>query len=231
VTPFDNRAGRLAERFHAAGVGADAEAIGRLEGWLELHQRWSRRINLTGPADVEELIDRHLLDCAAVLPLLPPGPLVDVGSGAGLPGLVVAILQPQRRMFLLEVLERRCAFLEQAVVTLGLTNVSVERARCEHWRPPIGLAGVLARAVAPLPKLLAMTAPLLADGTPLLAMKGPGWREEMAGLPGNVRLKREDSYRLRGRAHEHVLLRLEKQVDDERSHDKVYDKVYDKEGG
>lgn len=214
MTQFEDLTGRLAEGLRAAGVRADAEAIRGLEGWLGLHQRWSRRINLTGPADVEELIDRHLLDCAAVLPLLPPGALADVGSGAGLPGLVIAILQPERRLFLLEVLERRCAFLEQAVLTLGLTNVSVERVRCERWQPPIPLAGVLARAVAPLPRLLAITAPLRADGTPLLAMKGPGWREEMSALPEDVRLAREDSYRLPGRAHEHVLLRLEARADD-----------------
>lgn len=231
MTRFDNRAARLAQRLHDAGITADAEAIGRLEGWLELHQRWSRRINLTGPADVEELIDRHLLDCAAVLPLLPPGPLVDVGSGAGLPGLVVAILEPERRMFLLDSLERRCAFLEQAVLTLGLANASVVNARCEQWQPPLRLAGVLARAVAPLPKLLAMTAPLLADGTPLLAMKGPGWRQELAAapdpLPAQMRLMREDGYRLPGRDHEHVLLRFDKQPDTAR----VHDQAHDKEGG
>ena len=214
-----NPAQRLAEGLRAAGISVHAEALERFEGWLSLHQRWSRRINLTGPADVDELIDRHLLDCAAVLPLLPPGPLVDVGSGAGLPGLVVAILEPERRIFLLEALERRCAFLEQAVWTLALKNVSVVQDRCEHWLPPLRLAGVLARAVAPLPKLLAMTAPLLADGTPLLAMKGPGWREEMDELPADVQLEAEDRYGLPGRTREHVLLRLKRPVSNDRFHD------------
>ena len=217
MTRLEGRAERLAEGLRAAGVDADAQAIERLEGWLSLHQRWSRRINLTGPADADELIDRHLLDCAAVLPSLPTGPLVDVGSGAGLPGLVVAILEPERKVFLLDSLERRCAFLEQAVLTLGLANASVVHARCEHWQPPVRLAGVLARALAPLPKLLAITAPLLADGTPLLAMKGPGWREEMVELPADVLLTGEYSYRLAGRAHEHVLLRFEQR---DRSHDR-----------
>ncbi|MCC5872530.1 MAG: 16S rRNA (guanine(527)-N(7))-methyltransferase RsmG [Gammaproteobacteria bacterium] len=229
MTPIE----RLAEGLAAAGIDADAEALGRLEGWLGLHQRWSRRINLTGPADADELIDRHLLDCAAVVPWLPPGPLVDVGSGAGLPGLVVAILEPARRMFLLDSLQRRCAFLEQAIVTLALPNVSVVQARCEQWQPPIRLAGVLARAVAPLSKLLAMTAPLLADGAPLLAMKGPGWREELVGLPANVRLTGQDSYRLPGRDHEHVLLRLAMQVDDGQVHDAGVHAcgVHNEEGG
>lgn len=245
MTQFESRAGHLAEGLQAAGIGADADAIRRLEGWLDLHKRWSRRINLTGPADVEELIDRHLLDAAAVLPLLPPGPLVDVGSGAGLPGLVIAILEPERRMFLLDSLERRCAFLEQAVLTLGLANASVVHARAEQWQSPVRLAGVLARAVAPLPKLLAMTAALLTAGTPLLAMKGPGWRDEMAGapdvlsdgVPKNVQLTRVDSYRLPGRAHEHFLLRLDKQVTDDRLHDdrshddRSHEKLHDEEGG
>lgn len=231
MTRFETRADRLSQGLLTAGIQADGQAIGRLEAWLDLHQRWSRRINLTGPADVEELIDRHLLDCAAVLPLLPPGPLVDVGSGAGLPGLVVAILEPERRIFLLDALERRCAFLEQAVLTLGLTEASVVNARCEQWQPALPLAGVLARAVAPLPKLWAMTASLLTDGTPLLAMKGPGWRAEMAGspqaLPAQVRVTREDRYRLPGRDQEHVLLRLDRQPDGAELHAEVHDR----EGG
>ncbi len=213
---------RLAEGLAAAGVDADDEALERLVRWVGLHQRWSRRINLTGPADAEELIDRHLLDCAVVLRWLPPGPLVDVGSGAGLPGLVVAMLEPERRMFLLESLERRCAFLEQAVLTLALPNARVVHARCEHWQPPMRLAGVLARAVAPLPKLLAMTAALLAAGTPLFAMKGPGWRDEVAGLPSDLRLTGQQHYRLPGRNHDHVLLRIERQADHDRVHDKEW---------
>ncbi|MCC5886688.1 MAG: 16S rRNA (guanine(527)-N(7))-methyltransferase RsmG [Gammaproteobacteria bacterium] len=213
------QADRLAQGLAATGVIADGRALEQLAGWLALHQRWSRRINLTGPADADELIDRHLLDCARVLPMLPRGPLVDVGSGAGLPGLVVAIMEPSRSMFLLEILERRCAFLEQAALTLGLDNVSVVRARCEDWRPPVKLAGVLARAVAPLPKLLAMTAPLMADGTPLFAMKGPGWRDEVADLPAHIRLTGQEHYRLPGRDHDHVLLRLEQQVDDDSCHE------------
>lgn len=201
---------RLARSLELAGIDHDGAVLDHLAGWLALHQRWSRRINLTGPADVDELIDRHIVDCAMVQRFLPPGTLADVGSGAGLPGLVLAMLDPGRSWYLIEPLERRCAFLEQVVMTLALGNVTIVPRRCEDWAAP-ELGAVLARAVAPLPRLLAMTANLLGPGTPLLAMKGPGWRQEAAALPSGFTVTRCEHYVVPGRQHEHVLLWVEAQ--------------------
>ncbi len=206
-----NRAQRLAAGLAAVGVTPDGDVLEQLEGWLALHARWSRRMNLTGARTDAELIDRHLVDCAAIVRFLPAGALADVGSGAGLPGLVVAMMEPDRPMFLLEPLERRAAFLEHAVLELGLGLVQVVAARSEQWRPPQALAGVLARAVAPLERLVSLCAPLLGTGTSLLAMKGPGWRDEVASLAPGWQLKASDHYRLPGRDHDHVLLRIEQE--------------------
>ncbi len=200
---------RLEEGLATVGVAATETALGRLEAWLALHAQWSRKMNLTGTQDPVELIERHLVDCAAIVPLLPAGALADVGSGAGLPGLVVASLEPERPMYLLEPLERRAAFLRQAALKLGLEAVQVVTERCESWQPPTALAGVLARAVAPLARLVELCAPLLNRGVPLLAMKGPGWREEVGALVAGVRVVELGRYRLPGRDHEHVVLSIE----------------------
>jgi 16S rRNA (guanine527-N7)-methyltransferase len=166
------------------GAPADDRAVHALAGWLALHARWSRAFNLTGTRDPVELVDRHLLDAAAVVPLLPPGSIADVGSGAGLPGLVVALLDPERPVTLVDSLAKRTRFLEEAVRSLGARNVRVVTERIEAWAADPGAApgAVLARAVAPLPRLVALLAPLLRRGVPLLAMKGPGWTEEAGGL-------------------------------------------------
>ena len=199
----------LARQLDAVGVEASTAALEALERWLDLHEKWSRRFNLTGTRDRTELIERHLVDCAAIVPRLPPGRLVDVGSGAGLPGFVVGLLEPARGVVLLDAQERRTAFLHQAVLELGAGNVSVVTARAESWSPPDDTSAVLARAVAPLARLVALCAPLLTPDRSLLAMKGPGWRNEVADLPPGYRLKDAYEYRLPGRDRIHVLLEVE----------------------
>lgn len=203
---------RLAARLAAVGAPDDAVAVARLRRWLELHGKWSRVANLTGTRDVSELVDLHLTDCAAIVPLLPPGRLLDVGSGAGLPGLVIAALQPERPVVLLDSASKRTRFLEQAVLELGLDEVSVVTARCESWSATddAPLAGVVARALAPLQRLVAWTRHLLAPGVPLLAMKGPAWRDEAQALPAGFRVAAASPCDLPGTARAHVLVRIEK---------------------
>jgi 16S rRNA (guanine527-N7)-methyltransferase len=127
---------------------------------------------LLGPREVPRLWSRHVLNCAAVAPLLPSAAeVVDVGAGAGLPGLVLAIAREDVTVTLVEPLLRRVAWLEEVRSDLGLTNVSVVRARAEELRT--GWADVAtARAVAPLAKLSAWCLPLVRPGGVLLAIKG-----------------------------------------------------------
>jgi 16S rRNA (guanine527-N7)-methyltransferase len=135
---------------------------------------------LIGPREVPRLWDRHLLNCAAVGPGLPRGAKVaDLGSGAGLPGLVVALLRPDLEMTLLEPLLRRATFLTEAVAALGLANVRVLRCRAEEHPSTAGYDVVLARAVAPLDRLAGWALPLLREGGRLLALKGVGAPEEL----------------------------------------------------
>ncbi|HTK60819.1 MAG TPA: 16S rRNA (guanine(527)-N(7))-methyltransferase RsmG [Pseudonocardia sp.] len=129
---------------------------------------------LIGPREVERLWERHLLNCGAAAELIPDGSqVVDVGSGGGLPGLVLAIARPDLTMILLEPLLRRTVFLSECVEKLELSNVEVRRGRAEEWTGgKLAAEVVTARAVAPLEKLIGWCLPLLAPNGRMLALKG-----------------------------------------------------------
>jgi 16S rRNA (guanine527-N7)-methyltransferase len=136
---------------------------------------------LIGPRETGRLWDRHLLNCAVVSELLPErGVLVDIGSGAGLPGVVLAMLRPSLQVILLEPLLRRSVFLEECVAELGLSNATVLRARVEDKAAAHIEADVAtARAVAPLDRLAGWAVRLLRPGGELLAIKGQSADEEI----------------------------------------------------
>ena len=129
-------------------------------------------LGLIGPLELPRLWSRHILNCVVVAPLLRPGLVGDVGSGAGLPGLVLAIARPDVSFVLIEPMERRVDWLLEEVQALGLDNVEVLRARAEDVRLGTPLDQVTARAVSALSKLIPLTVPLLRSGGELVFMKG-----------------------------------------------------------
>ena len=158
------------------------DALGTARRYAELLATDGVTRGLIGPRETERLWDRHLLNCAVVAELLPErGSLVDIGSGAGLPGLVLAMLRPSLEVTLLEPLLRRSVFLEECVAQLGLANATVLRARAEDKAAARVRADVAtARAVAPLGRLAGWAAPLLRPGGQLLAIKGQSAADELA---------------------------------------------------
>ncbi len=135
---------------------------------------------LIGPREVPRLWERHLLNSAAVVPFLPEtGVIVDVGSGAGLPGIVVAAMRPRAEVVLVEPMERRVAWLHDVVDRIGLTNVQVRRARAQELDGAIEADVVTARAVASLDKLYRWTAPLVREGGAVIVMKGARAADEL----------------------------------------------------
>lgn len=142
---------------------------------------------LIGPLELPRLWSRHILNSAIVAPLLRPGRVGDIGSGAGLPGLVLAIARPDVAFVLIEPMERRVAWLNEQVAELGLTNVDVVRARAEDVHLDAPLDQVTARAVSAFRKLLPLTAPLLRDGGELVLMKGAGAQAEVDAATKEIR--------------------------------------------
>ncbi|WP_025159254.1 16S rRNA (guanine(527)-N(7))-methyltransferase RsmG [Leifsonia aquatica] len=142
---------------------------------------------LIGPLELPRLWSRHILNCAIVAPLLRPGVVGDIGSGAGLPGLVLAIARPDVSFVLIEPMERRIAWLSEQVDELGLSNVHVVRARAEDVKLEAPLDQVTARAVSAFRKLLPLTAPLLRDGGELVLMKGAGAQAEVDAAAKEIR--------------------------------------------
>lgn len=178
-----------------AAVEAEPPVAASLFGdRIELARRFTTNLaeqgeerGLIGPLELPRLWSRHILNCAIVAPLLKPGRVGDVGSGAGLPGLVLAIARPDASFVLIEPMERRIAWLNEQVAELGLTNVTVLRARAEDVRLDEPLDQVTARAVSAFRKLLPLTAPLLRDGGELVLMKGAGAPAEVEAAAKEIR--------------------------------------------
>jgi 16S rRNA (guanine527-N7)-methyltransferase len=135
---------------------------------------------ILGPREAGRLWDRHLLNCAPLAELIPPRSLiVDVGSGGGLPGVILAMLLPNAKVVLLEPMARRAAFLEECVRELGLSNAATCRLRAEEAAGDLVADVVTARAVAPLDRLVALTLPLVRPGGLVLALKGASAEREV----------------------------------------------------
>ena len=148
--------------------------------------QYGEELGLIGPLELPRLWTRHILNCAVVAPLLR-GRVGDVGSGAGLPGLVLAIARPDVDFTLIEPTERRTAWLNDQVAELGLTNVTVVRDRAEDVRRDVLLDQVTARAVSALKKLIPMTAPLVRPGGELVLMKGAGAQAEIEAAAKQIK--------------------------------------------
>lgn len=162
----------------AAGHPVAPEIAAALSEYLRLLVKWNRTYNLTGIRDPDELVERHLVESLALAPLLRGKRIADVGTGAGLPGIPLAIVAPERRFVLIESRAKRVYFLRHVVMTLGLGNAEVAHARVEDLPCERPFDTVLARAVAPPAALVAMTRHLTAPGTILLLLTAARLEEE-----------------------------------------------------
>ncbi|MGH3453525.1 MAG: 16S rRNA (guanine(527)-N(7))-methyltransferase RsmG [Nocardioidaceae bacterium] len=155
-------------------------ALDRANAYAELLASAGVERGLIGPREVPRLWERHLLNCAVVAPAVEQdASVVDIGSGAGLPGLVWALCRPDLQLTLVESMLRRVRFLQEAVTDIGVENVTVVRARAEELHDGRRCDAVTARAVAPLDRLAAWCLPLLRPGGTLFALKGESAAQEL----------------------------------------------------
>jgi 16S rRNA (guanine527-N7)-methyltransferase len=171
-----------------AGLGATLTSLQRdqLLAYLALLQKWNRAMNLTAHEDIADMVSWHLLDSLAGLPHVVGRQWIDVGTGAGLPGIPLAIKSPDARVVLLDSRSKRCQFLIHACGELGLTNVEVVTGRAEEYRPQVKFDTLVARAFAAIPELLRCAGHLCRPLGRIVVWKGkrPG-AAEMNAVPAD----------------------------------------------
>jgi 16S rRNA (guanine527-N7)-methyltransferase len=174
---------------------------------LEELARWNRSYNLTAVTTPAEMLTHHLLDSLSVSGHLVGSRIADVGTGAGFPGLPLAVVHPQRHFTLIDSNGKKVRFVAHAVRTLGLPNVEALQARAGEWQPSAPFDTVVARAFAPLPVLLRQVAALCGPETRVLAMKGRRDPAERAALPAGWQIEADLDIEVPGLdAERHILL-------------------------
>lgn len=199
---------RLVHDAAALGVALSEHDAARLRQLLEELAHWNQRFNLTGLTDFESMVSHHVLDSLAVHRYLHGAAIADVGTGAGFPGLPLALVNPERRFTLIDSNGKKIRFVAHAVRTLGLMNAEPLQARVEALRPERPFDTVLARAFAPLPQLLETVAPLCGSDTRVLAMKGKWPQDELDALPPRWRMADSHTLTVPGLAEARCLIVL-----------------------
>lgn len=180
---------RLELGARSLGTPLSSEQADSLCIYLGLLQKWNKAYNLTAVRDAQQMVGLHLLDSLAIVPHLVGQSFIDVGTGAGLPGLVVAILKPEARLALLDSNGKKTRFLNQVIVELALGNLEVIHSRALDYRPEQRYDGVLSRAFATLKDMTDNAAHLLASDGRFWAMKGRYPQQEIEELELKYRME------------------------------------------
>lgn len=202
---------QIKEGCRALHLDLDDEALSKLAGFVDLLKKWNRVYNLTAVRDPREMITRHILDSLVVAPFLTAGRLLDVGTGAGLPGLPLAIAVPELCVTLLDSNAKKLRFVRQAVADLGLGNVEVVQARMQEYQPARSFDMVISRAVASLGDLYRQTAHLVRPGGRMLFMKGTVPEQEIDEFQAGHDTLHIERLHIPGLEAERHLLWLDKQ--------------------
>jgi 16S rRNA (guanine527-N7)-methyltransferase len=198
---------RLTRGLEALGVPVPEAAPAMLLAYLQLLAKWNRQFNLTAVRDIEQMLPKHLLDSLTAVPYLRGARVLDIGSGAGLPGLPLAIVCPELEFTLLDSNGKKARFLRQAVHELALPNVTVVHGRVEAFHPDRKFDTLIARALAALPDMLTRCTHLLGPDTVLVAMKGAVPSAELSALPAGFTVASVDRVTVPGlEAERHIIV-------------------------
>jgi 16S rRNA (guanine527-N7)-methyltransferase len=172
------------------GLRLDRNARKRLLAFAELLEKWNRVYSLTSIRGADQIVSGHLLDCLAIVPHIDPVRALDVGSGAGFPGIPLALACPSVQVTLLDSNQKKAAFLRQAVAELQLDNATVVEDRVEAWQPQEKFDLIISRALSDTGEFVRGSRHLLAAGGTFAAMKGVVPRDELERLPQGYRVRK-----------------------------------------
>ena len=181
----------------------------KLLEYLALLEKWNQVYNLTAIRDREKMVSGHLLDCLAVIRYVTGVRMLDAGSGAGFPGIPVAVARPDIQVVLLDSNHKKAAFLRQAVADLQLNNATVVCERVETWQAGEKFDCIISRAFAEIAEFIALTGHLLAPGGVFAAMKGVHPYEEIERLPADFRVRQVHAFAVPGLGAERHLVMIE----------------------
>ncbi len=173
----------------ALDMSIDDSQLDRLKQYVDLLSRWNKTYNLTAVREPAKMIPTHIFDSLVVAPFIRGANCLDVGSGAGLPGIPLAILQPDRSFTMLDTNGKKTRFIQQAIIELGLSNADVVQSRVEQWQPTHRYQAIISRAFSSIADFVNGCTALLADDGSLYAMKGQHPLQELAYLPKGYQLE------------------------------------------
>ena len=201
----------LRKGLQALAIDVPETAVDKLLAYVDLLIKWNATYNLTAIRNGDEMVTQHLLDSLTILPHLQAvKTLADIGSGAGLPGIPLALVRPDLQVTLIESVQKKSAFQQQAKIDLGLSNVSVYSGRIEDFKQIGAFDAVTARAFSDLALLVKGGAPLLREGGRIYAMKGILPQDEMTALPADWHVSSSPKLHVPGLDAERHLLILER---------------------
>lgn len=200
----------LLQGVHALRLDLASEARQKLLQFIGLIEKWNRTYNLTAIREPDKMLAHHVLDSLAVVPHVKGRAIADVGSGAGLPGIPLALALPRSQVTLIESSQKKSAFLSQAVMELGLDNVAVANVRVESWDTPQRFDCVISRAFSDVAEFVTLAGGLCAAGGLLAAMKGVYPYEELTQLPAQFRVRDVISLEVPGLDAERHLVLIER---------------------
>ena len=177
---------RLLLATQTLGLSVSPDQIEQLVAYVDLLEKWNRAYNLTAIRDRREIVDRHLIESLSIAPFLSGDSRVDVGTGAGLPGIPLAIIEPGVHYVLLDSNGKKTRFLSEVKRALALSNINVETTRVESWRPGLHFDAVVTRAFADLGTTLERVDHLMGSQGMLFAMKTESASKEVAEMPPNT---------------------------------------------
>lgn len=178
-----NKNDRWTQGLNALACTANDEQIEKLKHYVDLLYRWNKTYNLTAIRDPKKMVPLHIFDSLAVAPHIQGDNCLDVGSGGGLPGIPLAIMQPQRAFTLLDTNGKKTRFMQQASIELGLKNINIVQTRIENWQTNIKFDTIISRAFASIINFVETSSLHLSEKGQLLAMKGQFPQHELSLLP------------------------------------------------